>query len=147
MCVQYMEVNSFVQLAVNFHSNRWSGFRDFMFTVLENVVSGKLLQFLEFWGPVALKIRRRDVASGICKHPKTFLKIFRVTYPPLNQYVNAFRWPAFPKQIEYYITWNGNIVFVEIYSKSAMRRFRYFSFSLMQCIFVRHPLIFVIILQ
>ena len=41
MCSQYMEGNSFLQLPVNFHSIPWSGFRDFMFTVLENVVSGK----------------------------------------------------------------------------------------------------------
>ena len=42
MCFQYMEGNSFLQLSVNFQSNRWSSFRDFMFTVLENVVSREI---------------------------------------------------------------------------------------------------------
>ena len=97
-----MEGNSFLQLPVNFHSNRWSVFRDFMFTVFGNVVSGKSrfkldivirshVQARTFFtvtpsifgisGPGALKIRRKDVASGICKHPENqFAEIFRVTY-------------------------------------------------------------------
>ena len=41
MCSHYVEGNSFLQLPVNFHQNRWIGFPDFMFTVLGNVVSGE----------------------------------------------------------------------------------------------------------
>ena len=41
MCSQYMKGNSFLHLSVNFHSNRCTGFPDFMFTILGNVVSGK----------------------------------------------------------------------------------------------------------
>ena len=41
MCTRHIMGNSFLHLPVIFPSNRWSGFQDFMFTVLENVVSAK----------------------------------------------------------------------------------------------------------
>ena len=49
MCSQYMEGNSFLQLPVDFHSNRWSGFRDFMFAVLRK---------RSFW-EIAFKVEHR----------------------------------------------------------------------------------------
>ena len=95
MCSRRILGNSFLHLPVNFHSNGWSGFRDFMFTLLENVVSVKSrlkldIQFyifacnsFNFRARLRLKyVENMCITNGICKSRKIeFSNILRVTYP------------------------------------------------------------------